>query len=107
MVRGVVVPYVRGGVVAGDHARPRPGARRGDRRHPGDRQHASPLHLSLFAGGNTLASQLAASYQSAPTNIEVDSLVYLGLILLVITFITNVVAQRIVHRFELQLSGGK
>ena len=59
MVRGVVVPYVQGGVVAGDHARPRPRARRGDRGHAGDRQQLQPLQLSLFAPGNTLASQLA------------------------------------------------
>ena len=63
-------------------------------------------HLSLFKGGNTLASQLASSYQSAPTNIEVESLVYLGLILLAITFVTNVAAQRLVRRFELQRTGG-
>ena len=31
-----------------------------------------PFRISLFATGNTLASQLASSYQSAPTNIEVD-----------------------------------
>ena len=59
-----------------------------------------PFPLSLFGQGNTLASQLASSYQSAPTNIELSSLVYLGLILLVITFVTNLAAQRIVHRFE-------
>ena len=29
-----------------------------------------PFRISLFGQGNTLASQLAASYQSAPTNIE-------------------------------------
>ena len=46
-----------------------------------------PLQLSLFATGNTLASQLASSYQSAPTNIETASLLYLALILLVITFV--------------------
>ena len=107
MVRGVVVPYVKGGVVAAITL--------GLGRALGEAiavtmvigNTLQPLHLSLFAGGNTLASQLAGSYQSAPTNIEVESLVYLGLILLAITFISNVVAQRIVHRFELQRVGGK
>ena len=61
-----------------------------------------PLHVSLFATGNTLASQLAGSYQSAPTNIEAESLLYLALILLAITFVTNVVAQLIVRRFDRQ-----
>ena len=100
MVRGVVVPYVRGGVVAA--------VTLGLGRALGEAiavtqvigNSLRPFHLSLFSQGNTLASQLASSYQSAPTRIELQSLVYLGLILLVITFVTNVVAQRIVHRFE-------
>ena len=33
------------------------------------------------------------------------SLIYLALILLVITFVTNLTAQRIVKRFELQRTG--
>ena len=100
MVRGVVVPYVQGGVVAA--------VTLGLGRALGEAiavtqvigNSLQPFHVSLFAPGNTLASQLASSYQSAPTNIELSSLVYLGLILLVITFITNLVAQRIVHRFD-------
>jgi phosphate transport system permease protein len=107
MVRGVVVPYARGGVVAA--------VTLGLGRALGEAiavtmvigNSLQPLHLSLFATGNTLASQLAGSYQSAPTKIELQSLVYLGLILLVITFVSNLAAQRIVHRFEFQLSGGK
>jgi phosphate transport system permease protein len=104
-VRGVVVPYVRGGVVAA--------VTLGLGRALGEAiavtmvigNSLRAFPLSLFGQGNTLASQLASSYQSAPTNIELQSLVYLGLILLVITFLTNVVAQRIVHRFEAKLSG--
>jgi phosphate transport system permease protein len=65
-----------------------------------------PLGIDLFASGNTLASQLAGSYQSAPTNIEVASLVYLAVILLAITLVTNVLAQRVVRRFDRQLKGG-
>ncbi len=107
MVRGVVIPYVKGGIVAA--------VTLGLGRALGEAiavtqvigNSVQPLHLSLFGSGNTLASQLAGSYQSAPTNIEVASLVYLGLILLAITFITNLVAQRIVHRFDLQRMGGK
>ena len=107
MVRGVVVPYVKGGIVAA--------VTLGLGRALGEAiavtqvigNTLQPLHVSLFGSGNTLASQLAGSYQSAPTNIEVESLVYLGLILLAITFVTNVVAQRIVHRFDLQRAGGK
>ena len=91
----------------GRHARARPRARRGDRRHAGDRQQPPAAPALALRPGNTLASQLASSYQSAPTNIELASLVYLGLILLVITFVTNLVAQRIVHRFERAARGSE
>src|SRR6476659_6634393 len=107
MVRGVVVPFVKGGVVAA--------VTLGLGRALGEAiavtqvigNSLRPFPLSWFEGGNTLASQLASSYQSAPTNIELQSLVYLGLILLVITFATNLAAQRIVHRFEARLSGAR
>ena len=106
MVRGVIVPFVKGGVVAA--------VTLGLGRALGEAiavtqvigNSLRPFPLSLFQGGNTLASQLASSYQSAPTNIEIQSLVYLGVILLVITFVTNVVAQRIIKRFEVQRAGG-
>jgi phosphate transport system permease protein len=105
-VRGVVVPYVKGGVVAAITL--------GLGRALGEAiavtqvigNSLQPLGIDLFASGNTLASQLAGSYQSAPTNIEVASLVYLAVILLAITLVTNVVAQRVVRRFDRQLKGG-
>jgi phosphate transport system permease protein len=107
MVRGVVIPFVKGGIVAA--------VTLGLGRALGEAiavtqvigNSLRPFPLSLFGQGNTLASQLASSYQSAPTRIELSSLVYLGLILLVITFTSNLVAQRIVHRFEEQLSGAR
>jgi phosphate transport system permease protein len=105
MVRTVIIPHVRGGVVAGIIL--------GLGRALGEAIAVTqvignfiPLHLSLFAPGNTLASQVASQYQGAGTNIEVAALVYLALILLVITLIANVTAQRIVHRFEFQRTGG-
>jgi phosphate transport system permease protein len=107
MVRGVVLPYVRGGVVAAVTLGL--GRALGEAiavtQVIGNSLRAFPL--SLFGQGNTLASQLASSYQSAPTNIELQSLVYLGVILLAITFVTNVVARRIVLRFEGALAGGR
>jgi phosphate transport system permease protein len=104
-VRGVIVPYVKGGVVAA--------VTLGLGRALGEAiavtqvigNSLQPFHLSLLSTGNTLASQLASNYQSAPTNIEVSALVYLGVILLVITFVTNLGAQIIVHRFERQRAG--
>jgi phosphate transport system permease protein len=107
MVRGVVIPYVRAGIVAA--------VTLGLGRALGEAiavtqvigNSLRPFPTTIFGQGNTLASQLASSYQSAPTNIELSSLVYLGLILLVITFTTNLVAQRIVHRFDAQRSGAR
>jgi phosphate transport system permease protein len=107
MIRGVVVPYVKGGVVAA--------VTLGLGRALGEAiavtqvigNSLQPFHLSFLSTGNTLASQLASNYQSAPTKIELSSLVYLGVILLVITFVTNVGAQVIVHRFEKQRAGDR
>ena len=64
-----------------------------------------PIRLNIFAPGSTLASQLANQYSSAISPLSIASLIYLGLILLVITFIANLTAQRIVHRFERQRAG--
>jgi phosphate transport system permease protein len=64
------------------------------------------IHVSLFANGDTLASRIASQYQGAATNIQVAALVYLALILLVISLVTNFGAQLIVRRFEFQRTGG-
>ncbi len=60
-----------------------------------------PLQRSIFEPGDTLASRIANQYLGAVTNIQIASLIYLALILLVISFITNLIAQRVVKRFEL------
>jgi phosphate transport system permease protein len=105
MVRGVVFPSVRGGIVAAIIL--------GLGRALGEAiavtqviGNGTPIRLSLFQPGSTLASQLANQYSSAISNLHVASLIYLGLLLLVITFLANLAAQRIVHRFELQRTGG-
>ena len=59
-------------------------------------------HISLFANGNTLASQIAAQYQGAGTNLTTASLFYLAFLLLVFVLVVNVTAQIIVKRFELK-----
>jgi len=104
MVRGVVLPYTRGGLVAAVIL--------GLGRAVGEAIAVTQviggllgIHVSLFQSGDTLASRIAAQYQGAATNIQVASLVYLALILLVISLITNVVAQLIVRRFDLQRTG--
>jgi phosphate transport system permease protein len=106
MVRDVVVYNVRGGVVAAVIL--------GLGRALGEAiavtqvigNSLGPFHVSLFGTGNTLASQIASNYQGAGTNLQVASLVYLALILLVITFVANVIAQLIVRRFDFQRTGG-
>jgi phosphate transport system permease protein len=105
MIRGVVLPYTRGGVVAAVIL--------GLGRAVGEAIAVTQviggllgIHVSLFQSGDTLASRIAAQYQGAATNIQVASLVYLALILLVISLVTNFTAQLIVRRFELQRTGG-
>jgi phosphate transport system permease protein len=104
MVRGVVLPSVKGGVVAGIVL--------GLGRALGEAiavtqviGNGVPIKWNLFAPGTTLASQLANQYSSQISPLSVASLVYLGLILLVITFTANFIAQRIVHRFDQQRKG--
>ncbi len=99
MVRGVVLPSVRGGVVAGTIL--------GLGRALGEAIAVTqvigggfPIRINLFDPGTTLASQIANQYSSNISPLNRASLIYLGLILLVITFTTNFVAQRIVHRFD-------
>jgi phosphate transport system permease protein len=98
MVKTVIVPSVRGGVVAAVIL--------GLGRALGEAiavtqviGNFTPLKLSIFAPGDTLASRTAGQYQGAVSTIQVASLIYLALILLVITFITNLSAQRVVKRF--------
>jgi phosphate transport system permease protein len=58
------------------------------------------ISRSLFASGDTLGSKIAASYQGASTGLETQSLLYLAAILMVISLVTNVLAQVVVNRFE-------
>ncbi len=104
MVRGVVLPSVRGGVVAGTIL--------GLGRALGEAIAVTqvigggfPIRLNLFDPGTTLASQIANQYSSNISPLNRASLIYLGLILLVITFTTNFIAQRIVHRFDRERAG--
>ena len=104
MVRGVIFPQVRGGIIAAVIL--------GLGRALGEAiavtqviGNGFPLHLNLFGTGATLASQLANQYSSSLTTLQTGSLIYLGLILLVITFIANLTAQLIVHRFNRFLRG--
>ena len=97
MIQGVVFPYARGGIAAALIL--------GLGRAIGEAIAVTQvigggvfIHWSLFSTGDTLASKIAASYQGATTKIQVASLIYLGLILLVFSLLMNVAAQWIVRR---------
>ena len=101
MVRGVILPYTRGGVVGATLL--------GLGRALGEAIAVTQVignitahHISFFALGNTLGSQIAAQYQGAGTNLARASLIYLAFILLVFVLVVNVIAQLIVKRFELK-----
>jgi phosphate transport system permease protein len=105
MARTVVLPSVRGGVVAAIIL--------GLGRALGEAIAVTqvignfvPLRHSLFAPGDTAASRLANQYQGATSNAQVSALVYLAFVLLVITFLSNYAAQCVVKRFEFQRTGG-
>lgn len=100
MVRGVVFPYTRGGLISA--------VLLGAGRALGEAIAVTQVigttaHLTanLFDTGDTLASRIAAQYQAAASNLQVSSLFYLGLILLVISLIVNFAALLIVRRYDI------
>jgi phosphate transport system permease protein len=66
---------------------------------------ATDIHVSLFQPGDTLASRIAGQYQGAVSNVQISALFYLGAILLVIGLVTNLLAQLIIRRFDVQRAG--
>jgi phosphate transport system permease protein len=99
MIRGVVIPHTRGGLVAAVVL--------GMGRAVGEAIAVtqviggfSGIPTSLFQPGDTLASRIAAQYQGAVSQLHVASIVYLALILLVFALLVNFSAQLIVNRFE-------
>ena len=84
----------------GDHPRARSRARRGDRRHAGDRRRHAESRWSLFAPATrSRARSPPATRAQAPAS-RPSSLLYLAAILLVIGLIANLIAQVIVRRFD-------
>lgn len=99
MVRGVVLPYTRGGLISA--------VLLGGGRAVGEAIAVTQViggslsfPSNIYASGNTMASMLASQYQGAATTLQKSSLVYLAVILLVISLITNVGAQLIVRRMN-------
>jgi phosphate transport system permease protein len=106
MVRGVTLPFTRTGVSAALIL--------GLGRAVGEAiavtqviGAGSGIHWSLFRTGDTLASRIAGQYQGAATNLQIASLVYLAVVLLVISLVVNLAAQVIVRRFSYERLGQK
>ena len=97
VVRGVVFPYARAGIAAALIL----GLGRGVGEAIAVTQvigNRVAINTSLFDPGDTLASRIAGQYQGADTAIQIASLVYLAVILLVFSLIANLAAQLIVRR---------
>ena len=101
MVRGVMLPFTKAGLVAA--------LLLGTGRALGEAiavtqviGNQASITFDYFSLGDTLASRLAAQYQGAVSDIQIASLFYLAAILLVISLITNVIAQYIVVRFSVK-----
>jgi phosphate transport system permease protein len=97
MVRQVVLPYSRPGIVGATIL--------GLGRAIGEAiavaqviGGATLINASLFHTGGTLAAQIASQFQGATSKLQTASLAYLGLILLIFAVIVNVVARVIVQR---------
>jgi phosphate transport system permease protein len=97
MVRGVVFPYARAGIAAAMIL--------GLGRAIGEAIAVTQvignnvaINADLFKPGDTLASRIAGQYQGADTALQVSSLVYLAVILLVFSLLTNIIAQIVVRR---------
>lgn len=98
MVRGVVLPYTRSGVAAALIL--------GLGRALGEAIAVAQviggfdpaISKNLFANGDTMGAKIAIQFLNAAGNLEISSLVYLGLILLVVSLAVNLLAQIIVRR---------
>lgn len=105
MVRGVVLPYTRGGVAAAMTL--------GLGRALGEAiavasvigAYNNSISRNIFSNGNTLGAWIALQFLNAASNLEKSSLVYLGLILLVFSLAVNLLAQFIVRRSARRLGG--
>jgi phosphate transport system permease protein len=98
MVRGVVFPYARGGIAAAMIL--------GLGRALGEAIAVAQvigsvdnvIGWNVFNGGDTPAAKIANEFTNATTKLEVSSLFYLALILLVFSLCVNTLAQVIVRR---------
>jgi phosphate transport system permease protein len=99
MVRGVLLPAARPGILAA--------VALGFGRAVGEAMAVLMvigsqigIHLSLFGHSDTLAARIAGQYNGASTNLQTSSLVYLAMILLVISLAVNIGAQLLIRPID-------
>jgi phosphate transport system permease protein len=99
MVRGVLLPAARPGILAA--------VALGFGRAVGEAMAVLMvigsqigIHSSLFAQSDTLAARIAGQYNGASTNLQTSSLVYLAAILLVISLAVNIGAQLLIRPID-------
>ena len=99
MVRGVLLPAARPGILAA--------VALGFGRAVGEAIAVAMvigsqigIHWSLFGHSDTLAARIAVQYNGAPTNLTISSLVYLAAILLVISLAVNIGAQLLIRPID-------
>jgi phosphate transport system permease protein len=102
MMKGVMLPYTRGGLVAalllgGGRA---VGEAIAVTQVIGITTHG--ITVDLFRTGDTLGSRIASQFPGASSRLQISSLFYLGVILLLMSLVTNFVAQVIVRRYEIE-----
>jgi phosphate transport system permease protein len=105
VLRDVVIPYARTGIVGG--------AMLALGRALGETMavtfvigNAQRISVSIFAPGTTISATIANEFTEAVGDTYLSSLISLGLILFVITFIVLAVAQFMLYRLE-QRAGGR
>ena len=101
MVRGVLLPAARPGILAA--------VALGFGRAVGEAMAVLMvigsqigIHLSLFGHSDTLAARIAGQYDGSSTNLQTSSLVYLATILLVISLAVNIGAQLLIRPIDLR-----
>jgi phosphate transport system permease protein len=62
---------------------------------------AAQIHKSVFETGNTLAARIANDIQYPVSKLQVNSIFYLALILLVFGIVTNLMARAVARRYDI------
>ena len=95
VTRLAVLRYSVRGHIWSRHAGIGPGAGGNDGRDDGDRQRGQNLRVP-FSSGNTLASKMANEYAETTPGIHLSALFELGLMLLLVTVATNILARLLI-----------